>query len=282
MISRKEKENVIHDILNEKNSDSIDVKEERDKVIQDILNEDDDLTERNIEVCSSSEDENSPNTTDEQYVTSVQSPFQLSVNPVRETNTSTETNSSVDTNITVETNSSADTNDASQLLSFVDTTAVGERSTLESRGLEALQSQLNRHPNKMSELVSEGLGEKEVLSNEVNDELYNSILTSSESKQSEVKEAVEEDYSLEEVTNACLTLSLNDDNVVVEKIDKNSSLESEKQVAEVTLEAVVEEKAAVLNGQIEHKVEAQEEKFEEVNNAEVEANVAQVGINGDG
>merc|ERR1719186_144819 len=110
MISRKEKENVIHDILNEKNSDSIDVKEERDKVIQDILNEEDDLTERNIEVCSSSEDENSPNTTDEQYVTSVQSPFQLSVNPGRETNTSTETNSSVDTNITVETNSSVDTN----------------------------------------------------------------------------------------------------------------------------------------------------------------------------
>jgi len=244
-------------VEDESDGDTINTKEDKPELS--MKDDEDDLADRNVEVCSSSDD--GQDTTEDHYVTSVQSPFQLSVNADRDIN------------------SSVDTCEASQLLSSANTTinqlpsdpsstntTVGDRSHI-----EALQNELANHPRKMSELMSEGLGEvdeKDMLTSEVNDELYNSILAGG--TKSVVNDV--EDYNLEEVTNACLTLSVNDDNVIVKKIDLSNSSESGNKLVEET----VTKNAVLLNGDTESSPKKRKSEEEALSNS-----VNEVSINKD-
>lgn len=246
-------------VEDESDGDTINIKDDKPNFC--ARDDEDDLADRNVEVCSSSDEGISQDTTEEHYVTSVQSPFQLSVNPGENTN------SSVDTCEASQLLSSANTthyNDVSQIPSSTNTTAAGDLSHI-----EALKNELSNHPMKMSELMSEGLGEvdhdvgeKDMLTSEVNDELYNSIIASA------TKSALndDDDYNLEEVTNACLTLSVNDDNVIVKKIDLSNNSESEKQVMEKTV-TQNEGKAVLLNGETESSPKKRKSEEEALSNS---------------
>jgi len=234
--------------------------------------DDEDLADRNVEICSSSDEDE---TGDDAYVTSVQSPFQVSVNTDSET--SLANNNS---------NTSADTSDVSQLLSVNNTRLDADsnnttRATDGSFGdsVERVQQELDdemwRHPK---------LSETDMLRESVNDELYNSILEKP-GDGGGGGGGVEE--VIDKVTNASLTLTVQEDSVVVDKIvdvideeDVEPEKDSLKGANGAVDQDVVAEEDRHNVTTSPNKRKAEEEPVEELNMSEVKAAVNNLEVLG--
>jgi len=156
------------------------------------------LDNRNVEICSSDEE------VSENYLTSAQSPFQVTLKPDINLNTSSDQSSVVS---------------ASQLLSANTSSYFNSNATLptDNSTVAELTAELSNHKMKLSEDVVEGFGNKveeigEIIEDTFKDKKIASTFGDNESEN-----------EVEEVTSACMKLSLDEENVIVEGIVEQSS-----------------------------------------------------------
>eukprot|EP00092_Neocalanus_flemingeri_P098979 GFUD01126249.1.p1 GENE.GFUD01126249.1~~GFUD01126249.1.p1 ORF type:complete len:225 (+),score=71.06 GFUD01126249.1:64-738(+) len=155
------------------------------------------LDNRNVEICSSDEE------VSENYITSVQSPFQVTLKPDINLNTSSDQSSVVSASQLL-------SGDTSSFFNINNATRVTDDSTVAE-----LTAELANHKMKLSEEVVEGFGHKieeigEIIEDTFKDKKIASTFGDNENE-------------VNEVASACLKLSLNEENVTVEGVVVDSS-----------------------------------------------------------
>jgi len=186
---------VTNNVIDIASSDEDDV---GNSVSENVDSASENLDNRNVEICSSDEE------VSENYVTSVQSPFQVTLKPDINLNTSSDQSSVVSASqlMSADTSSYFNSNNAT-VATDVSTATVAD-----------LSAELSNHKMKLSEVVVEGFGDKveeigEIIEDTFKDKKIASTFGDNENE-------------IEEATSACSKLSL-DEKVAVEAAAEDSS-----------------------------------------------------------